>query len=116
MLKYKYLFLLLFALFVIGGCDNCAGEDPLKNCTVKSGMNKLYIKQYHCCSEVGIQLNGSNGGSYYSQDQTMLSYCLPDGEYMIVHLGYGIKKMKSAEAKKMLTLFKEIAKLAEETE
>ena len=38
------------------------------------------------------------------------------GEYMIVHPGYGIKKMKSAEAKKMLTLFKEIAKLAEETE
>jgi len=41
---------------------------------------------------------------------------LPDlevGEYVIVHTGYAIERMKEEEAKKTLALFEEMAEMAE---
>jgi hydrogenase expression/formation protein HypC len=35
------------------------------------------------------------------------------GEYVIVHTGYAIEKLKPEEAKKTLALFEEMAKMAE---
>ena len=44
---------------------------------------------------------------------------LPDlkvGEYVIVHTGYAIERMKAEEAKKTLALFEEMAQMVAETE
>ncbi|MFX1369530.1 MAG: HypC/HybG/HupF family hydrogenase formation chaperone [Promethearchaeota archaeon] len=38
------------------------------------------------------------------------------GEYVIVHTGYAIEKLKPEEAKKTLALFEEMAKMANSTE
>jgi hydrogenase expression/formation protein HypC len=38
------------------------------------------------------------------------------GEYVIVHTGYAIEKMKPEEAKKTLALFEEMAQMAEDME
>ena len=38
------------------------------------------------------------------------------GEYVIVHTGYAIEKMKPEEAKKTLDLFEEMAQMAADTE
>ena len=38
------------------------------------------------------------------------------GEYVIVHTGYAIEKMKEEEAKKKLALFEEMAQMAEKME
>ncbi|MHA2135616.1 MAG: HypC/HybG/HupF family hydrogenase formation chaperone [Candidatus Thorarchaeota archaeon] len=38
------------------------------------------------------------------------------GEYVIVHTGYAIEKMKPEEARKTLDLFEEMAKMVEESE
>ncbi|MHA2063881.1 MAG: HypC/HybG/HupF family hydrogenase formation chaperone [Candidatus Thorarchaeota archaeon] len=38
------------------------------------------------------------------------------GEYVIVHTGYAIEKMKPDEAKKSLALFEEMAQIAEDLE
>ena len=36
------------------------------------------------------------------------------GEYVIIHTGYAIEKMKPEEAKKTLALFEEMAQIADE--
>ncbi len=38
------------------------------------------------------------------------------GEYVIVHTGYAIERMKPEEAKKTLALFEEMAQMASETD
>ncbi|MHA2059147.1 MAG: HypC/HybG/HupF family hydrogenase formation chaperone [Candidatus Thorarchaeota archaeon] len=38
------------------------------------------------------------------------------GEYVIIHTGYAIEKLKPEEAKKTLALFEEMAQMIEETE
>jgi len=38
------------------------------------------------------------------------------GEYVIIHTGYAIEKMKPEEAKKTLALFEEMAKIAAKME